>query len=203
MAAAPRRRPAAVGGRGAGLGHGDRHRQDRDADREPHGRAVARRRRTCRARWPRSCSPTTPTWPPAPAIRSNSACCATRRATASTIATMRGDHPVDRRAAVRQRLEVLARHGARARRPGRELPQGRARGGVRPLRAGRRPTASRGARKADAYAQRGLPRAGHRLGGRPDRRRTCRCSVWRCSGIRRAPRCPPPWARRCRPASAW
>ena len=48
------RRLSAVEALGFGDGHRDR--QDRDADREPHGRADARCARRCRGRLPPSCS---------------------------------------------------------------------------------------------------------------------------------------------------
>ena len=155
--AAARRRAPAVGGRGAGLGDGDRHRQDRHAHREPHGRALDRHaRRAARAEGDGR-SPTTPTRRPAPAIRSTSDCCAMPREQGVDVAAVRRAHPIESRSPVRQRLEVHARHRARGGRRG-QLPEGRARGAARALRAlGRRDRES-WREKAEAYAPRGLPR---------------------------------------------
>ena len=71
------------------------------------------------------------------------------------VARLRQDHPVIERAAVRQRLEVRAGHGPGGR-ACRELSQGSPGGSARAVRPDRRRIASRGQRKAEAYAEEGF-----------------------------------------------
>ena len=116
------------------------------------------------------------------------------------VARLRQRPPGRQRAAVRQRLEVHARHGpgGRARR---ELSQGRPGGPARPLRPVRR-----GSRVVDGEGRgvraRGISRPGGRRARRATPKTTCRCSASRCSGIRRGRKCRRPSERRWPPVSA-
>ena len=108
---APRRRSATLRRRGARIGHGHCDRQDGHVDREPHGRALARRvRSAARARGHRAGERCGPDDRCGRSARSRPAALC-RRARRGHRAAAPGT-PTRLRAAVRQRLEVRPRHGA-------------------------------------------------------------------------------------------
>ena len=106
------------------------------------------------------------------------------------VARLRAGAPHRLGAAVRQRLEVRPRHGARGRAAG-ELPQGRARSAPRPLHACRPRTANPGWKRPTRTRARGFA-CWRSPGPRARPKSTCRCSASSCSGIRRGPKCPTP-----------
>ena len=195
---AARRRPATVRGRGARLGHGDRDRQDRDADREPMDfrtldasdlpRCLRRHRPAQRA-----------DLPPVPAILWSWACCDMRRPGAWTSrgCATRSPHrcraPFD--SAWKFARVTVEERGQRV-----SLSQGRPRGHLRAARC-RRGSARRGPRSPPAMPAKGFG-SWPSPGARGRRKNTCPCSDWCCSGIRRGRRCRPPSPRRGRRGSA-